>query len=39
MYDAEFWKNVILVFMITWLPVFFIQRIYKMFNKEVSDIV
>jgi len=39
LFDSDFVVKVTAVFLITWLPVFLVLRLFKAFNKNVEDLV
>lgn len=39
LFDPDFIWRVSVVFLVAWLPVFIVQRIFKYFNKDVNDLV
>lgn len=39
LFDLKFLYKVTVVFIVTWLPIFVIQRIFRKFNKDVADLV
>jgi len=39
LFNLRFFVNVLKIFVITWLPVFFFGKIYKMCNRDFTDLV
>lgn len=39
LFDLKFLYKVTIVFIVTWVPIFIIQRIFRRFNRDVADLV